>query len=190
MTTLYNDIDIIRPDIPRTLPVVLDDVEMLEIARAKAKKEQSIDKLRLELATVVKQKKAAIDDQVKLVSTMTEELATGKQLRQVLTDEIWKNGMVHTIRKDTWETVEKRPPTMMEQQRKLPATDAPTPSVDVELHGDDTDVANDDGDPTAGKRVKPSKAAKGAKRELTPEQREAKQKRDRERRAKAKKGSK
>jgi hypothetical protein len=185
--TLYADTDIIRADVPRTLPVELDNDEMLAIARDKAKKEQSIERLQRELAEVVKQKKSAIDEQARLVRTMGEELATGKQLRQVMTDEIWKSGMVHTIRKDTWETVEKRPPTMMEQQRKLPVADS--------SHGDALVVESDapeagDGDPTVGKRARPSKAAKGAKRELTPEQREAKQKRDRERRAKAKKGGK
>jgi hypothetical protein len=177
----YTENDIIKSEVPRTLPVELDDVEMLEIARAKAKKEQSVGKLKIELAGFVKQKKSAIDEQEKLIATMTDELASGKQMRQVLTDEVWHKGMVHTIRLDTGEVVEKRPPTMLEQQRKIPQTDTPTPSVDVELHGDNIDAANDDdGDSTASKRAKPS----GKKaRVLTPEQREAAKKRDRDRRA-------
>jgi hypothetical protein len=178
MTITYAPEDIIRNDVPRTLPVELDDNEMLEIARAKAKKELAIEKLDADLKATTKAKRAIIEEQVKLVATMTEELATGKQMRQVLTDEVMHKGMVHTIRQDTFEVVEKRQPTLMERQRDLPNTTASTSEASAfNADGSFNEAAaatiEEDGDPTASKRAKPpskpkksggkSKSKKGSK---------------------------
>ncbi|MDQ1446786.1 MAG: hypothetical protein QOI20_3250 [Acidimicrobiaceae bacterium] len=114
------DIDYVRRDVPRTLPVKLHDRELLEIARAKAKKERHVAKKRADMQAESKKRKAEIESEQKQVEAMAVELDTGAQLREVLTEEIWRDGMVHAIRLDTMETFEKRSPTISEQQRRLP----------------------------------------------------------------------
>lgn len=163
--------DYVRRNIPRTLPVQLDDEETLEIARAKSKKEIAIAKMKADLENETHRRKAAIKEQIDLVETMTTEVATGKQLREVKTDELWVSGQIHVIRQDTGDVVEKRSPTMLEQQRRIPVASNADPFAAKSVldqakqkqaasadETEDDEEDEDDGDSTASKRAKPAKA--------------------------------
>ncbi len=117
------DLDTVRRNVKRMLPCELEDHEMLEIARAKSKKESIISELQADLVDERKRRQSQIDEVEKEVVQMGYELITGKQQRPVLVNEVFRAGMVHVIRQDTYDEVEKRPATASEAQRFLPAVE-------------------------------------------------------------------
>ncbi len=116
--------DVIRRHVKRSLPVVLLDDELLEIARDAAKKRRMLRQLEADLDAEKKKRNQQIAELQREIDTHDRELDTGEQERVVLCDEIFRAGTVYVRRSDTGEEFEPRPATAQEAQRYLPAVES------------------------------------------------------------------
>jgi hypothetical protein len=116
--------DTLRRHLKRTLPVKLTRDEQTDIAIAASKKRLAVKQLEKDLDDEKKRRQAQINEIQRDVDVSDRELATGEQDRIVSCNEIFRDGMVHVVRTDTWEIFESRPATAQEAQRFLPAVEA------------------------------------------------------------------
>lgn len=122
-------IDIVKRNVPRTLPCKLTDEETLSVARQRVVKEAQHDELVDDLDTEVKKRKEQIKKYADEIMAMRRELHSGYQDRTILTNECFEkdekgNCWIVVYRNDTGKpSGERRPATPMEMQRHLPASD-------------------------------------------------------------------
>lgn len=131
--------DIIRKHLKRSLPVPLTRDEQTDIAIAAAKKRRQLKELEEDLDAEKKRRKQQIDELQREVDVHDRELDTGEQERIVMCMEVFRDGMVYTVRTDSWEEFEPRPANAQEAQRFLPAVEStlqdsgPRPLLDQAL---------------------------------------------------------
>lgn len=116
--------DELRRHLKRTLPVKLTREEQTDIAIAASKKRMAVKQLEKDLDDEKKRRQAQINELQREVDVSDRELASGWQDRIVSCSEIFRAGMVLTVRTDEWEIIEQRPATAQEAQRFLPAVEA------------------------------------------------------------------
>jgi hypothetical protein len=116
--------DVIRRHIKRTLPVKLGRDELTDIAIVAARKRRQLRELEADLGAEKKKRQQQIDELQREIDVHDRELDTEEQERVVTCNEVFRDGLVWTIRTDTNDEFESRPATAQEAQRYLPAMES------------------------------------------------------------------
>lgn len=154
--------DIVKDNITRELPCSLNDLEVLKIARAKAKTEAELEELQDEIKDERSAQAARLEAVEKRIEIMGGEIRTGEQRRPVPCYERFVNGTIEVVRKDTSEVIDRRAASLVEAQKVMPMTDAPAAdasTLDQAAHmqrgfSEDDDEAPDEGEPESEPKKK------------------------------------
>jgi hypothetical protein len=115
---------VIRRHIKRTLPVKLHRDELTDIAIVATRKRRQLRELEADLGAEKKQRQQQIDELQREIDVHDRELDTEEQERVVSCNEVFRDGLVWTVRTDTSDEFESRPATAQEAQRYLPAMES------------------------------------------------------------------
>lgn len=161
--TTVSDEDFVRKNIPETIRVPLEELEIAAVALERSKAEKLLAELEGKFDDVKAEWKEKIGRQEVLVEKHKRTIDDRMQDSAVVCHEVWTKGTIALVHADTGRVIKTRPPTQAELQRHLPNTGtssvldqaAAAQKASNSQEDEDGDVVPDDGsDEVAAKRRK------------------------------------
>lgn len=162
---------VLRKKILLELPCPLDDSALLAIAKDKSTQEAELEQLEEEFADFKRGWSARIEAKEKAIALLGHQIRTGEQKRVIECFERYQAegehaGKVETVRKDTFDVVERRVADLLEARNAVPDSDQEDDKGDVLAQAARMQRAagvdeNDEGDVVPPDEPAPKKRGRG-----------------------------